>query len=107
MRTLALVFVSLNVVVQAQDPIGVLEGQVADPSSAAVSGAEVAVQNPQTGLRQTAVTSGRGHFAFSNLPVGGYALTVTAPDFATYTASLIRVDVGRMVVYRRACSNWR
>ena len=107
MRTLALVFVSLSVVVQAQDPIGVLEGQVADPSSAAVSGAEVGVRNLQTGLRQTAVTSRQGTFRFSNLPVGGCALTVTAPDFATYTASLIRVDVGRVVVYRSACSNWR
>ena len=56
MRTLALLFVCLCGVLQAQDPIGILEGQVADPSSAVVSGAQVTAQNVQTGLRQTVVT---------------------------------------------------
>ncbi|MGA2594510.1 MAG: carboxypeptidase-like regulatory domain-containing protein, partial [Bryobacteraceae bacterium] len=99
MRTLALLFVCLCGVLQAQDPIGALEGQITDPSSAAVSGAEVAAQNIQTGLRQTVVSSSQGTFRFSNLPVGDYSLTVAAPNFARYTASPIRIDVGRVVNY--------
>jgi hypothetical protein len=100
MRTLALLFVCLCGVLQAQDPIGILEGQVADPSSAVVGGAQVAAQNVQTGLRQTVATSRQGTFRFSNLPVGDYSLTVTAPNFAPYSASPIRIDVGRVVSYQ-------
>jgi len=99
MRTLALLTVCLCGVIQAQDPIGILEGQVADPSSAVVSGAQVAAQNVQTGLRQTAVTSRQGTFRFSNLPVGEYSLSVAAPNFAPFSASPIRIDVGRVVNY--------
>ena len=40
----------------AQAPIGTLEGQVTDPASAAVSGAEVRVHNEQTGTTR-ALTS--------------------------------------------------
>jgi len=99
MLRMASLFVCLCGVLRAQDPIGVLEGQVADPSSAVVSGAQVAAQNAQTGLRQTAVTSRQGTFRFSNLPVGDYTLTVAAPNFAPFSASPIRIDVGRVVNY--------
>ena len=99
MRTVALLFVCLNGALWAQDPIGILEGQVADPSSAVVSGAEVTARNLQTGLRQKVLTSRQGTFRFSNLPVGDYSLTVTAADFAPYSASPIRIDVGRVVNY--------
>jgi hypothetical protein len=64
-----------------------------------VSGAQVAAQNVQTGLRQTAVTSRQGTFRFSNLPVGEYSLSVAAPNFAPFSASPIRIDVGRVVNY--------
>jgi hypothetical protein len=99
MRKLALLSVCLCGVLQAQDPIGILEGQVADPSSAVVGGAQVAAQNVLTGLRQTTITSRQGTFRFSNLPVGDYSLTVTATNFAPYSASPIRIDVGRVVNY--------
>src|SRR5580698_4000424 len=99
MRTLALLSVCLCGLLQAQDPIGILEGQVADPSSAVVSGAQVTAQNAQTGLRQTVSTSRQGTFRFSNLPVGDYSLTVAAPNFAPFSAPRIRIDVGRVVNY--------
>ena len=99
MRALGLLYVCLCGVVAAQDPIGVLEGEVSDPSSAVVGGAQVSAQNVQTGLRQTTGTSRQGTFRFSNLPVGDYTLTVTAANFAPYSASRIRIDVGRVVNY--------
>jgi len=64
-----------------------------------VSGAQVSAQNVQTGLRQTVVTSRQGTFRFSTLPVGDYSLTVAAPNFAPFSASPIRIDVGRVVNY--------
>ncbi len=99
MRRAAALLVCLSGVLLGQDPIGVLEGRVADPSSAVVSGAQVTVQNVQTGLRQTVVTSRQGTFRIANLPVGDYALTVAAPNFAPYAAAAIRIDVGRVVNY--------
>src|ERR1700691_1942993 len=99
MRELALLSVCLCGILQAQDPVGILEGQVADPSSAVVSGAQVSAKNAQTGFHQTVVTSRQGTFRFSNLPVGDYSLTVASPDFAPFSASQIRIDVGRVVNY--------
>ncbi len=76
-----------------------MEGQVSDPSSAVVSGVQVSAQNLQTGLHQAVTTSKQGTFRFSNLPVGDYTLTVAAPNFAPFSASQIRIDVGRVVNY--------
>ena len=99
MRKLALILVCLCAVLRAQDPIGILEGQVVDPSLATVSGAEVAAQNARTGLREAVTTSRQGTFRFSNLPVGEYSLSVSAKGFAVFSASSIRIDVGRVVNY--------
>ena len=99
MRSLMLLAVCLCAVLRAQDPIGILEGQVADPSSAVVGGAQVTAQNVRTGLTQTVVTSRQGSFRFSNLPVGDYTLSVAATNFAPFSVSPIRIDVGRVVNY--------
>jgi hypothetical protein len=84
---------------RAQDPIGTLEGQIADPSSAVVSGAEVSVNNPQTGLTRSVQSSRDGSFHFSNLPIGQYSLTVKATGFAPFSVSPIRIDIGQVVTY--------
>src|SRR5690349_10707461 len=76
----------------AQDPIGTLEGQISDPSSAAVSGAEVTVKNAQTGLSRTVQSSRDGDYHFSNLPVGECSLTVNAQGFTAFSVSGIRID---------------
>jgi hypothetical protein len=91
-------FVCLSVPLQAQDPIGVLEGQITDPSAALVSGAAVSVENIQTGFRQSVVSSRLGSFHFSNLPVGDYSVNVDSQGFAPFSAS-VRIDVGRVVSY--------
>jgi hypothetical protein len=83
----------------AQDPIGTLEGQIADPSGAFVSGADVVLHNAQTGLTRTAHSSREGSFHFSNLLVGEYSLTVNANGFAPFSVSPIRIDIGQVVVY--------
>jgi hypothetical protein len=85
--------------VNAQDPIGTLEGQIADPSGARVSGAEVSVRNAQTERSRTEHSSSEGSFHFSNLPVGEYSLTVSADGFAPFSVSPIRIDIGQVVAY--------
>ncbi|MGA3257724.1 MAG: carboxypeptidase-like regulatory domain-containing protein, partial [Bryobacteraceae bacterium] len=66
----ALLFICLCTLVQAQAPIGTLEGQITDPASALVSNAEVSVHNAQTGLSRTVLSSRQGAFHFSDLPIG-------------------------------------
>src|SRR6185369_2642541 len=82
---------------EAQDPVGVLEGQVRDTSGALVSAAEVAVTNHQTGFSVKQRSVDDGSFHFSSLPVGSYDLRVNADGFAAFTASSIRIDIGRTV----------
>lgn len=75
-----------------------MEGQIEDPSSAVVPGAEVSVHNAQTALTRTEHSSHEGSFHFSNLPVGEYSLTVNSTAFAPLV-SPIRIDIGQVVTY--------
>ncbi len=80
-----------------QDPIGTLEGQISDPSSGGVSGAEIGAHNLRNGVTRSARSSRDGSFHFSNLPVGEYSVSVAANGFAPFTASPIRIDIGQIV----------
>jgi hypothetical protein len=92
---LAIFFVCLSA--RAQDPTGTLEGQILDPSDAAVMQAVVAARNAQTGFSATQHSGMDGSFHFSSLPVGDYELRVLAQGFAVFTASPIRIDINRTV----------
>src|SRR5947209_20213076 len=82
---------------RAQDPVGVLEGQIKDPSGAALSAAVVSVTNNQTGVRASQLSANDGGFHFSSLAAGQYDLRVSRQGFASYTASAIHIDIGRTV----------
>lgn len=81
----------------AQDPTGIVEGQIVDPSGAAVPDAALAITNMATGLTANQHTSGAGNFRFSYLPVGNYTLRVSAKGFAPLNTTSIHVDVNRTV----------
>src|SRR5437660_3401028 len=68
----------------AQYTTASLGGTVRDPAGAVVPGAEVTVQNEDTGLARTVSTQADGTFLFPALPVGHYKLTVTKSGFTTY-----------------------
>src|SRR5260370_21023484 len=55
---------------------GTLEGSVADPSGAAVAGAQLTVTNDATGLKFQTTTDSDGLFTFPVLPVGSDTLEV-------------------------------
>ena len=81
----------------AQDPVGVLEGQIQDASGGVVSAAVVTVTNPQTGFSAKQLSAADGAFHFANLPAGTYDFRVSADGFAAFAASAIGVDIGRTV----------
>ena len=81
----------------AQEPVGVLEGQITDPSGASVPNAEITARNVQTGFASRQQSASDGVFRFSRLDVGDYELRVTAQGFATFQATSIRLDIGRTI----------
>src|SRR5579863_5234769 len=96
-KTFLVSFVCLSWSLHAQDPVGVLEGQINDPSGAIVSAAEVTASNPRTGFTAKRRSANDGSFHFASLPVGEYDLRVNAEGFTPFNASSIRIDIGRTV----------
>jgi hypothetical protein len=78
----------------AQSSTGSLVGTVSGPDGVIV-GASVVVVDNQTGKERTLVTSDEGTFNLSQLEVGNYTVKVTAPGFKTYTATDLKIDVGK------------
>ena len=64
---------------------GQIVGQVLDPSSASVAGAEVAVRNKNTNFSRSTTSDDEGRYAVSLLPLGPYEVTVNATGFQLAT----------------------
>jgi hypothetical protein len=96
-KILFLFFLSLGWSAHAQDPVGVLEGDIKDASGGVVAAAAVTVTNHETGFSAKQLSAREGSFHFSSLQAGEYELHASAVGFATFTASAIRIDIGRTV----------
>ncbi len=72
-----------------------LVGNVADTSGAAVSGANVTIENVGTNLSQATVTSGSGTYNVPSLKPGNYRVIVTAPGFDTQVVNAVVLAVGQ------------
>ncbi len=73
---------------------GAINGTVVDPTGAVVPGAQVRIIATGTGSTQTAVTTSNGQFAFQDLPLGNYSVTVTAHGFQLVTVNNVAVTAG-------------
>ncbi len=97
-RTLYALFVfllvSLATVTNAQTFRGAISGTVTDPTGAALSGAAVKVTNEDTGLVRELTAGTNGDFAFQDLPLGKYTVTVTQAGFQTVRVANVIVAVG-------------
>jgi hypothetical protein len=72
-----------------------IQGIVKDQSEAAVIGAQVAVTNIETGVRNESTSNEVGLYRFPSLPVGRYKLTATMAGFSVAEVSEIKLDVGQ------------
>lgn len=85
---------SFAVAATAQTYRGAINGTVTDPSGAVVPNAAVKATEKATGIDHNTVTTSDGLFAFQDLPVGTYKVTVTAQGFAVLTVDDILVAQG-------------
>ena len=91
-----LVILSLAVGVNAQTFRGTINGTVTDPSGALVPNATVKASEIATGIDHTTSTTSDGAFAFQDIPLGQYKITVTATGFPAYTVDKVEVSAGQI-----------
>src|SRR5437660_2394685 len=88
------VVLSLAVGVSAQTFRGTINGTVTDPSGGVVPNAAVKATESGTGIDHNTVTTSEGSFAFQDIPLGLYKVTVTAAGFPVYTVDKVDVSAG-------------
>jgi hypothetical protein len=76
---------------------GSIQGVVTDPSGAVIPNALVTLVEASTNVTLTTKTSSGGDYAFPNINVGTYSLTVTATGFETFTTTGNVLEVGSSI----------
>lgn len=77
-----------------QQPDGRIQGQVLDPSGAAVEGASVKVEQTDTGSSRTTMAGRDGLYAVPALPSGQYTVSVERAGFQTTRSAPITLGIG-------------
>jgi Carboxypeptidase regulatory-like domain/TonB dependent receptor len=75
----------------AQSTFGTILGTVHDGSGAVLAGAQLTLLNTGTQGARSATTDDNGDYAFRNIDVGSYQLTIAATGFQTLTLPAISV----------------
>jgi len=78
--------------VLAQSTFGSILGIVRDASGAIIQNAQVTLLNTGTKALQVAAADTDGNYAFRNIDVGSYQLTIAAPGFATESLPMIAIE---------------
>src|SRR5215467_6889264 len=85
---------SITLAANAQTFRGAINGSVTDPSGAVVPHAQVKATEVATGLDHGTVTTSDGQFAFQDIPLGAYKITVSAAGFRPFVADKVQVTAG-------------
>jgi len=85
---------TLGVAANAQTFRGAINGTVTDPSGSSVPNATVKATETATGIDHATVTTSDGAFAFQDIPLGTYKVTVTATGFPAYAVDKVEVVAG-------------
>ena len=93
LRWTSLVWLLAAATLEAQTFRGGIRGTVSDSTNATLPGVTVTATQVGTGLARTAVTDTAGTYAFSELPLGDWNVTVVLTGFSTGTAKGVHVDV--------------
>jgi len=88
------VLVLVGVGAYAQTFRGAINGTVSDPSGAVVAGADVKATEIATGVVHSTLTTSGGEFAFQDLPLGAYRVTVMVKGFQQTNVQNVTVTAG-------------
>jgi hypothetical protein len=77
----------------AQEFRGTLQGTVTDPSGAGVPDATATLRNVETGIERNETTDPTGHYLFTFVVPGKYALALKASGFKTTVRDAIQLSV--------------
>src|SRR5208282_2594736 len=75
---------------------GAINGTVSDPSGAVVAGADVKATEIATGVVHSTLTTSGGEFAFQDLPLGAYRVTVMVKGFEQTNVEKVTVTAGNV-----------
>ena len=78
----------------AQGNLGGLTGHISDPSSAMIPDAAVKVENIETNVVYSTVSTSEGDYLVSAMPPGSYHVVVSKPGFMTFNQSPVVVSTG-------------
>jgi hypothetical protein len=84
----------LSIFCFGQQTLGVIDGNISDGSGAVVGNATVTIVNNATAFTRSTQSGATGSFAFQNLPIGTYLVTVTREGFEKAQFPTIRVQAG-------------
>src|ERR1035438_4528376 len=86
----------LSFTATAQTGFSALRGNVTDGSGAVVTGAQVTLIEPATGMQvRTAESDAQGNFEFPNLKPGSYQVKSEMQGFKAFVADDIKLDAGQ------------
>src|SRR5438067_7585189 len=94
LATVIVLFVAMSA--DSQTFRGAINGTVTDPSGAVVPRAQVKATEVATGVEHSTVTTAEGQFAFQDIPLGFYKVSVIAPGFAGRTIDKVEVTAGNI-----------
>src|SRR5215468_219794 len=89
-----LAILTFAIAISAQTFRGTINGTVTDPTGAFVPNAQVKATETATNIDHNTVTTHDGQFAFQDIPLGFYKVTVSAPGFATTAVDKVQVVAG-------------
>src|SRR5215475_2815631 len=84
----------LAAIADAQTFRGAINGTITDPTGAFVPGATVKATEKATSVVHTTVTTSEGQFAFQDLPLGAYSVSVSSSGFSAVTFPNVAVSAG-------------
>ncbi|HZF39752.1 MAG TPA: carboxypeptidase-like regulatory domain-containing protein, partial [Blastocatellia bacterium] len=92
-----LTFLALGAIVSAQTATATLKGVVSDAGGGAVPGVVVTLTNAATNLKKTFTTDDGGHFTFTFVEPGFYALEAQAGGFKIHRQPRLQIEVGQTI----------
>src|ERR1700686_4890803 len=92
--SIVLVLFSLAFSAAAQTYRGAINGTVTDPSGGVIPDAEVKAKNKATDVTASTTSTSDGQFAFQDLPVDTYVVSVTASGFPEMSVENVMLTQG-------------